>query len=569
MDSRTNLPAAELAPARAKEQDSLLYGLLDRLSRAGALDEIFDVAMDVVCEALHVTRCSILLFDDGGVMRFRAWRGLSDTYRTAVDGHSPWPFGARDVTSLMTRDVHQDEDMAPFAPVFDAENIRSLAFIPLRHDRDLLGKFMVYDAEPRTFDEAELRLAETIGWQVANAVVRFRVEAARDAARRAAEEANRTKDEFLAVISHELRTPLSSIIGWASMLGQHGPGDGALVTKGLEVIARNAATQARIIDDILDASRMVTGKLVFDRAPVDVGALVESAVDALRLVAQGKNVKLTSPDVTERPRAPLMTMGDAERLRQVFSNILSNAVKFTPPGGAVRVDVRRRAAFIDVTVTDTGEGIPPEFLPLVFERFRQVDSSRRREHGGLGLGLAIVQHLVDAHGGTVRADSDGAGKGATFTVSLPSLVVASVDDDGPAADATGPAERGLHGMRVLMVDDDDDGRELFAIGLENMGATVTVAASVASAIDKVATARPDVIVSDLGMPGEDGYALLTRLHDVPEAQHVPVIALSAYTSPDDVEHALRAGFVAHVAKPARFEVLARAITSAYRSAASP
>ena len=285
MVTSIDLPAAtdELLVPGGRRQDTLLYVLLDRLSRAGTIDEIFGIAMDAVCEALGVARCSILLFDEGGVMRFHAWRGLSDEYRTAVDGHSPWPFGARNVTPVTIPDVCDDLDLVSFWPVFDAEHIRALAFIPLRHDRDLIGKFMVYDATTRTFDGSEIKLAETIGWQVANAVVRLRAEAARDAARLAAEEANRTKDEFLAVISHELRTPLSSIAGWAAMLLQRSRASDALATKGLEVIVRSAAAQARIIDDILDATRIVNGKLVLDRAPVEVSVLVESAVDAIRL----------------------------------------------------------------------------------------------------------------------------------------------------------------------------------------------------------------------------------------------------------------------------------------------
>jgi signal transduction histidine kinase/CheY-like chemotaxis protein len=542
-------------------RDALLYVLLDRLSRAATIDEVFAIAMDVLCDALGVTRCSILLFDDDGVMRFRAWRGLSDRYRAAVEGHSPWPFGARDVTPIQVRDIHDDDELSTYAAVFDAESVRALAFIPLRHDRDLIGKFMVYDFEARTFEESEIRLAETIGWQVANAVVRLRVEAARDAALAAAEEANRTKDEFLAVISHELRTPLSSISGWASLLLEHA--DDPLVTKGLDVIARNAAAQGRIIDDILDASRLATGKLVLARAPVDVCAIVENVVDAVRLSARNKNVELVSSWADGPSRAPLMAMGDAERLTQVFSNILANALKFTRVGGAITVEVVRKGSFVNVSVTDDGAGISPEFLPLVFERFRQADSSRTREHGGLGLGLAIVQHLVHFHGGTVRADSDGLGKGSTFTVSLPSLVVASVDGDG-ADEAAPGSEVDLHGVRVLMIDDDDDGRELFGLGLERLGATVTVTGSAAAGLEQVAASKPDVIVSDLGMPGEDGYRFLSRLHGMPGARDIPVIAFSAYTSPDDVDLARRAGFVAHVAKPARFDVLARAISSASR-----
>ncbi len=554
-----------LEPGRRK--DALLYVLLDRLSRAGTIDEIFAIAMDALCDALGVTRCSILLFDEGGVMRFRAWRGLSDVYRAAVEGHSPWPFGALDVTALKVHDVYVDEELGSYRDVFDAECIRALAFIPLRHDRELIGKFMVYDRDARTFDPDEMRLAETIGWQVANAVARLRVEAARDAARLAAEEANRTKDEFLAVISHELRTPLSSIAGWAALLLQRGD-TSDLVKKGLDVIARNATAQARIIDDILDASRIVTGKLVLDRAPVEVCGIVESAVDAVRLAAQSRNVKLALTWCEGRGPIPLMAMGDAQRLNQVFANILANALKFTSPGGSVTVAVVRKASFINVSITDDGAGIDPEFLPLVFERFRQADSSRAREHGGLGLGLAIVHHLVHLHGGTVRAESEGLGKGATFTVSLPSLVVASVDDDEGRADSTRPGELDLHGVRVLLVDDDDDGRELFGLGLERMGATVTVTGSAATGLEQVAVAKPHVIVSDLGMPGEDGYTFLARLRATPEAQDIPVIALSAYTSPDDIELARRAGFVAHVAKPARFEVLARAITSACRGSSS-
>lgn len=347
------------------------------------------------------------------------------------------------------------------------------------------------------------------------------------------------------------------------MLLEQGCANQPLFTKGLDVIARNAAAQARIIDDILDASRIVTGKLVVDRAPVAVCTIVEGAVDAVRLAAQGKGVKLTLTFGSTRPSTPLMVMGDAERLRQVFSNILANALKFTGTGGEVTVEVARKGAFINVIISDDGAGISSEFLPFVFERFRQADSSRTREHGGLGLGLAIVQHLVRLHGGTVRADSDGLGKGTSFTVALPSLVVASVDEEA-RDEALRTGDLDLHGVRVLVVDDDDDGREVFGLGLERLGATVTVSASAAMGLEETAASRPDIIVSDLGMPGEDGYGFIARLREKPDTRDIPVIALSAYTSLDDVDLARRAGFVAHVAKPARFDVLARAITSALR-----
>lgn len=570
-----------VAPAAPVADVALLYDLLDRLSRAETLEAIFVVAMDAVQSSMHVERTSILLFDPDGVMRFKAWRGLSARYRATVEGHTPWSAEDRDAVAFVVPDVQADASLAPYAPVFAAEGIRALGFIPLVTQGRLIGKFMVYAPSPRSFSAGELRLAQTVASQVATAVARRFAEEAHDAARRAAEEANRAKDDFLAVVSHELRTPLSAIGGWAGLLRAQGAAvDGATLAKGLEVIERNVAAQKHIIDDILDVSRITAGKLVLERRPVDVRAEVDEVLDALREGARAKGLELRA-SLGEEAR---VVAGDPARLRQIVTNLVSNAIKFTERGGRVDVAVAGRSGEVELRVSDTGAGISDELLPHVFDRFRQGDSSTTRAHGGLGLGLAIVKQLVEVHGGHVEARSDGPGHGSTFIVRLPSLVADDADDaaraddaasadDAARADGASRADGGvdadgaadLTGLVVLVVDDHADARELARAALSSLGATVVVAGSAHEALLGAEAVSPDVVVSDLGMPGTDGIALLGMLRDkgAPLAA-VPAIALSAYAGARDAERARRAGFVAHVAKPARLEILAAEIAAAAR-----
>jgi CheY-like chemotaxis protein/two-component sensor histidine kinase len=364
----------------------------------------------------------------------------------------------------------------------------------------------------------------------------------------AAEEANRLKDEFLAVLSHELRTPLNAILGWARMLraGTLSEND---VPRALETIERNAQAQAQLIEDLLDVSRIVSGKLRLDMRPVDIGEVTEEAIDTVRPTADARGVTLT---VAINHVGPVS--GDAQRLQQVIWNLVSNSIKFTPQGGRVDVRVDQVASMVRLAVIDTGQGIDPDFLPHVFDRFRQASSipgqTRRK---GLGLGLAIVRHLVEAHAGTVTAASDGPGKGATFTVEIPVMVGRTVLSTGSTHGYASALETSLSltGVRLLVVDDEADAREMLRIALHQYGAAVRVAASAEEALAQVAAERPDVLVSDIEMPDATGYELVRHLRhsDNPEVRRLPAVALTAYARTEDRVKALLAGFQTHVPKP--------------------
>ena len=368
-------------------------------------------------------------------------------------------------------------------------------------------------------------------------------------ARAVAEAASRLKDDFLATVSHELRTPLTSILGWSNLL-RSGSVEEGNVGKALSVIERNAQNQKRLIDDLLDVSRIVGGKLLLDVREIELARIIEDAVEVVRPAADAKGIRVSSsfdPEVWT-------VSGDAGRLRQVVWNLLSNAVKFTPEGGRVEVRLERDGGRARVTVRDTGKGIAPDFLPHVFERFRQADAKTTRAFDGLGLGLAIVRHLVEAHGGTVRAESPGEGMGATFFIYLPLLAVRA---GGPArADLAGlrpaaPASESLRGVRVLVVDDDTDARDLVGAVLSRCGAEVRSSESAAAALAVLREWRPDVLLSDIGMPHEDGYDLIRRVRALDEAQggRVPAAALTAYARDEDRGLTRAAGFQMHVVKP--------------------
>ena len=368
------------------------------------------------------------------------------------------------------------------------------------------------------------------------------------AARREAEAANRAKDEFLATLSHELRTPLNAIVGWTRML-LDGTLDEANRERALQIIDRNAHLQAQLVTDILDVSRIITGKMALDIRPVDLSTVIGAALDTVRPSADGKRIRLRS---TIEPSARFTT-GDPQRLQQVVWNLLSNAIKFTPEDGFVDVDLAGRAEKLCLTVTDTGAGIPLPFLPHVFDRFRQADSSSTREHGGLGLGLAIVRHIVESHGGSVRAESDGVGQGARFVVELPRTITdaaaATVSGAGEGAGAAAP--RSLQGCRVLVVDDQRDARELLRVKLTASGAEVRTAVSVEEALKSVREHWPNVLLADIGLPGRDGYSLIreVRLLERGGAPRLRAAAVTAYALGEDRDRALAAGFDAYIAKP--------------------
>jgi signal transduction histidine kinase/ActR/RegA family two-component response regulator len=368
--------------------------------------------------------------------------------------------------------------------------------------------------------------------------------------------ASRAKDEFLATLSHELRTPLNAILGWTRMLRLGHLEESRRVTA-LEVIERNARAQVQLIEDLLDVSRIITGKLRLDMKPIAVNPVIEEAVNTVRPSADAKGVRLiyqTDPDVGAIFAAP-------DRLQQIIWNLLSNAIKFTSAGGLVELRATRIGNTVRLTVRDTGVGIQPAFLPHVFERFRQADSTTTRSHSGVGLGLAIVRHLVELHGGTISAASEGEGKGATFTVTFPvreMVSEATVDHPPAPGRELGYAGRSLDGLRVLVVDDEQDARDLAAQALAAHGARVDVASSVPEALDVLDRGSVDIVVTDLAMPGEDGFALMQHLRrqGSPRFRFLPVIAVTAYARPEDRERVMSEGFQGFVAKPVEFDRLA-------------
>lgn len=367
-----------------------------------------------------------------------------------------------------------------------------------------------------------------------------------------AEEANRAKDEFLATMSHELRTPMTAILGWAHLLRTTSLSEKDFA-RALDTVERNARAQTKLIDDLLDISRIITGKLRLDVQPVDLASVIEAAVEAVRPTAEAKAVRLQA--LIDPQSGPVS--GDTNRLQQVVWNLLTNAIKFTPKGGRVQVRLERVNSHVEITVSDTGSGISEEFLPHVFDRFRQADGTTTRTHGGLGLGLSIVRQLVELHGGTVEAQSDGENSGSTFIVQLPSLALRREFGDSarrhPTADGSLSLDYSpsLAGIKILIVDDEADTRELLCAVLEQCAAEVITVESVAEALAAIEQSKPDVLISDIGMPDEDGYSLISKVRslEASSGQRIPAIALTAYARVEDRVRALNAGFQVHVPKP--------------------
>jgi PAS domain S-box-containing protein len=355
------------------------------------------------------------------------------------------------------------------------------------------------------------------------------------------EKASRMKDEFLAVLSHELRTPLTSIYGWLSMLRADKVEQSDMM-KALQVIERNVKAQTQLVDDLLNVSRIITGNLKIAPQWVDAGSIVNAAADAIRPAAMAKNIRLT----VEAPASEAL-FADPVRLQQVVWNLLINAVKFTGRNGEIKVEVARVASKIQISVSDTGEGIPPEFLPYVFDRFSQADASTTRRTGGLGLGLSIVRHLVELHGGIVIAHSEGTGQGTTMIIQIPIPGVRPRAASMPSVAQTAS----LEGLKVMIVEDEDDTREMLEQALQSYGASVLVAASAAEALQQIAGERPDILVSDIGLPNMDGYELLSRVRSgMPERMRdIPAVALTAFATAEYEERSRLAGYQAHISKP--------------------
>jgi PAS domain S-box-containing protein len=645
---------------------AVCHSLALAISGTRTVDEIYQTALDALTRGLGVSRTSILLFDAGGVMRFTAWRGLSDAYRDAVEGHSPWTPDAVEPQPIAVADVTKDASLAPFLSTIQAEGIAGMAFIPLVSLGRLVGKFMVYLDEPRTLTDEELQLASLIAAHVAFAVQRTRAEAqARrseahlryvlDAAalgtwdwdltrqtvrwssnlerlhgvppgtfdstfasyerqihpddreavmaslRRAiedgtphdveyrviapdgterwvegkglveheggravrmsgvcmivtprkeaeharlasAEEASRLKDDFLATLSHELRTPLNAILGWVQMLlAGTLPADRA--RQAIDIIGRNAKAQARLIEDILDISRIITGKLEIETQVVSVPHLMDGVVSAALPAARPKQITISKHVPDGLPPID----GDPKRLHQVLSSVIANAIQFTPEKGAVDIGATAEGDVIEITVRDSGAGIPAEFLPHVFDRFRQADSRATRRHGGLGLGLAIARHVLEQHRGEIRADSDGPGLGTTITVRLPARQLAQGQPVTPLTGTHGGLALRLDGARVVVVDDQRDSCELLAALFEQCGAQVVQCANAPAALSTLLSSSVQLLVADIAMPDVDGYDLIRQVRQIDA--RLPAVAVTAYAYPQDRLKALAAGFTAYCAKP--------------------
>jgi signal transduction histidine kinase len=553
---------AQLA-TRTRERDLAVRRLVafERIATAaldaGDLDVLLRELLGVFLSAAEAADSAAVLLRKGDLLEARAVVGLG----VPAGGGEPPSLrigeGFSGAIAAERRPLEIDGRGAPLlrAAFPHAREVWALYGVPLLHEGEVVGVAQIGSTRAHGFCDAEKRLfgamVERAAWAVSRRRELERHEAERAAllereraARAEAERANQTKDQFLATISHELRTPLNAILGWATLAQRSAPEH---LARALDVIERNARAQARIIEDVLDITRIVSGKLRLELAETSLAEIIHAAVESIRPAAEARGVEL-SVATAALPR----TLGDPERLQQIAWNLLSNGVKFTPKGGRVELTASCEEGEIVMRVADTGQGIDAAFLPHVFEAFRQADGSPARRHGGLGLGLAIVQQLVQAHGGSIDAASAGLGMGTTFTVRLPIRAAPATKDAKVEASAGEPAaDARLTGLRVLVVDDEEDAHALLQRALEDHGATVAIAASGEQAFDAIATFAPDVIVSDIGMPGVDGYSLLRSVRMLPPEQGgtTPAVALTAYASAEDSQRAFSAGFQWHLPKP--------------------
>jgi signal transduction histidine kinase/CheY-like chemotaxis protein len=532
------------------------------------LDEILAAAIAIT----GADKGNIQLLDhESQALRIAAQLGFEEPFLSffasvGCDEASACGTAMRSRERIIVEDVAKSNVFAgqPSLPVMLGAQVRAVQSTPLVSTSGrVFGMISTHFCRSHRPSERDLRLLDILARQAADVLERKRAEEERARllmrereARHSAEEANRTKDEFLAVVSHELRTPLSAILGWSHML-RVGAVESDRVPIAIETIERNARAQNQLIDDLLDVSRIITGKLRLDVRPMDPVSCIEAAIESIRPAAAAKEIrveKVTGPGMAVIP-------GDAARLQQVVWNLLSNAVKFTPRGGCVRVELHVVDPNVEIVVSDTGNGIKPDFLPFVFERFRQADATTTRAYGGLGLGLAIVRHLVELHGGDVHVESPGEGRGSTFTVRLPlpfsyerhpeaNVITAPARVSLPVTDVS---ER-LDGVRVLVVDDEQDTCELLSSMLTKCGAAVTTVTSATSALERMERSFFDLIVSDIGMPGVDGYELMQTIRTLPAQRGggIPAIALTAYARAEDRLRAIRSGYQMHVPKPIEF-----------------
>ena len=550
---------------RAAERTSDLLRRLQALStsltQALTPPEVATAVIEQGLKSLGAHAGTVVLIDDTGTeLELVGTVGFSSELvdkwqRFSLNQRVPIADAIRTKTTVLVESFSDPEWHASYpglGPLASVTGSKALVAAPLIVEGRTIGAVGLSFAEPQKFSEDDRAFLVALAQQCAQALERARLYETEQRLRTQAEAANRIKDEFLATVSHELRTPLTAIVGWSSMLRTN-TFDEAATARAIETIERNAKAQSQIIEDLLDVSRIITGKLSLDARSIELDSIIHSAIEALRPAAATKGIHIKS----ELDPGASTVWGDPARLQQIMWNLLSNAVKFTPKGGEVTATLRRVDSHVQISVSDNGQGISAEFLPFVFERFRQADGTTTRIHGGLGLGLAIVRHLVEMHGGTVRAESAGQGHGSTFTVDLPLMAVQGVDPHAPqfpqsvvgAMPLDCPPT--LNAIRILIVDDEADTRVLLKTIVEQCGAQVLAVSSAADALEALASFKPHILVSDIGMPVEDGYTLIRRVRalSTEDGGKIPAVALTAYAREEDRMRALLAGFQVHVAKP--------------------
>ncbi len=550
-----------------------ISSLAQALGTARELITIFRALREFTVTSVPCNGLFVSLYDPVEDVRTACY-GWGDGHEFDVSSLPPMPVNSSGPNSravrtgqvIITHDYMNAQRGHPVVIVGPDNGLRpqsSLA-VPMAVMGRITGTIEIQSYERRAFSDEHVTAMLMAANLSAVAIENVRLLQRESSARAAAEESNRLKDEFLATVSHELRTPLTAILGWSRML-EAGSISDPMTSRALETIRRNAKAQAQIIDDILDVSRIITGKLYLELHPLELTPVIEAAVNVVRPTAEAKGIQI----IVDLEPKPLLVTGDSSRLLQVIWNLLSNAVKFTPSGGHLSLSAAEVGTQIEITVADNGQGISREFLPFVFDRFRQADSTSTRQHGGLGLGLAIARHLVEIHGGTIKAESQGEGKGATFSVRLPSVGQAVSISKSAATRQEETQNRfasdsRLDGIHVLLVDDDPDTLDLLSEALKQQRAIVTAVGSAQAALEAIKKAKPDIVVSDIAMPGQDGYQLLERIKamNADGSAPIPALAITAYAKHEDREAALSSGYQDYLAKPIELSELVTAVANA-------
>ncbi|MBD2297487.1 ATP-binding protein [Nostoc sp. FACHB-190] len=571
----TKLKQAEKALSVGNQRLQLLFStasaLLSSQQPVTLIDSVFCQLQEQISIDIYL---NYLVEDNSQVMRLASYRGFSEELAKEIEllefGQAVCGTTAQYRQPIYVENVQQSTDIK--TALIRSLGIQAYYSYPLIAQDKLFGTLSFGSCSRNFFTENQRSMMQAICDQIAIAMERSSLITSLQQQTEQLQQANRMKDEFLAILSHELRSPLNAILGWAQLLRSRKLNE-TQISKALETIERNAKMQTQMIEDLLDISRMIRGKLQLKVATCNLITIIESTIETVTLAAQAKEIELQFA-WANYGEAPFLISGDSDRLQQIIWNLLSNAIKFTPQGGKVEIQLTRSVAhhsesitYAQIQIIDTGIGINGEFLPYVFDRFRQADSSSTRAHGGLGLGLAIVRHLVELHGGMITVDSPGDGQGTTFTVKLPLLlnketISAPVSLTEANSDIL-PAFPSLAGVRVLVVDDEADTRDYISTVLQQCQAQVKTVASVPEALQMIAQWQPDVLVSDIGMPGEDGYSLIRQLRSQPPAQggKIPAAALTAYARAEDRMRAIQAGFQLHLPKPIKPAELVTVVAS--------